>query len=156
MEKYVFKKLVNSKIHEFWHNKLCHDASQRPSLQYLRPQFIPLNGKPHLIWESSSSSPSATRAAIIQAKLLSGRYRTDALCSKWSDSPPSCSLPGCDKSPADTFHLLSGECDALRGCLANNLLNGLNILSKMPQLFDIVTQALNYNPHQWISIVLDP
>ena len=100
-----FKALIKKSVTAFWHQKLCNDVRNLPSLKFLRPAFLSLGGLPHLIWESCGSSPSAIRSATIQARLLSGRYRTDLLTSKYSGECGSCSIPGCLKWPADETHI---------------------------------------------------
>ena len=100
-------------------------------------------------------SRSAIQAAIIQARLISGRYRTDALLSKWSASPDVCSLPNCQHTPADIVHLLSGKCPALGEPLLLNLENNLKYLQAYPQLLPPVLKALNGSDVDWVTFLLD-
>ena len=69
---------------------------------------------PHPLWWTCGSSPSAVRAATVQAKMLSGRYRTCWLRRHFGvGESGSCRLPGCGMVQGDTAHLLSWECPAL-------------------------------------------
>ena len=40
--------------------------------------------RPHPIWSTAGSSPAKISMATVQALMLSGRYRTQLLCSHWS------------------------------------------------------------------------
>ena len=68
---------------------------------------------PHSIW-MSANSPFEVCKAVISARMLSDRYRTDKLMSKWSTDNPSgvCRLPGCEVRVGDLQHILL-ECPAL-------------------------------------------
>ena len=74
----VFKKTAKLKILDFWKQKLSEDAAPLPSLCYFKPQFMSLD-KPHIIWRSCGSNPYEIQKAVIQTRMLSGRYRDDSL-----------------------------------------------------------------------------
>ena len=82
-DKEKFKKLVRSRVIDHWEEKFRTEASVLPSLTYFHPQFMSL-AKPHPLWLSAGSNPHKVSKAIQQAKLLSGRYRTESLCRHWS------------------------------------------------------------------------
>ena len=63
--KYVFSKLVKKNVSDFWHRKFVESCSQKPSLRFLRPQFLPLFKGPHPLWLSCGSSASAVSGATI-------------------------------------------------------------------------------------------
>ena len=46
--------------------------------------------KPHPIWSTAGSSPAQVTMATVQAQMLSGRYRTQLLCSHWSPQADGC------------------------------------------------------------------
>ena len=140
----------------FWHSKLCQDAKALNSLRFLRCDFLLLNNRPHQIWESCGGSRTAVRSATIQARLLSGRYRCDALSSKWSGLSDHCSHPGCGKRPGDIVHYLSGDCLPLSSALRLNLSRGLSRLEPHPQLHFAVNNALRQDPEYWVKFILDP
>ena len=56
---------------------------------------------PHPLWTTAGSSPSKIAMATVQARMISGKYPTQALCSKWSNYDKSGICP------------LSHECAAL-------------------------------------------
>ena len=126
------------------------------SLHFIRTDFLPLGRGPHPIWTSRQSSSSAVNAAVIQARLLSGRYRTDYLASKWTGESGCCTLPGCGAMPGDTVHLLSGQCPALRKFLASSLAHGLNTLGSHPLLLKAAENALMSSPEDWVQFILKP
>ena len=100
---------------------------------------------------------SATRAACVQAKMLSGRYRTDYMISKWSGESGECLLPGCKAPKGDLIHLFSGYCPPLRMALALAIARGLSVLSAHPALLSPVHVALSSSDaYSWTSLILDP
>ena len=72
LNKERFKSLVKKAVVSYWHERLCEMVSLKPSLKLMRPQFLPLGKSPHPIWISSKHSPSATKSATLQAKILVG------------------------------------------------------------------------------------
>ena len=119
--KYKFKSHVKQKICEYWRTSLIAQARPLTSLRYLRLAFLPLGQGVHPLWKTCGSSPSAVRAATVQAKMLSGRYRSCWLRRNWTGESGECRLPGCGMVPGDVAHLLSAECPALKPSLATTL-----------------------------------
>ena len=146
-----FKRTVKSSVREFWHTTLLDQAASLPSLRYLRPAFLPLGQGPHPLWWTCRSSPSAVRAATVQAKMLSGRYR-----SCWSGESGACRLPGCGQVPGDVAHILSGECPALKPVLARTMVNINDILAPYPILQIPVETALQSGREVFSTYILDP
>ena len=139
-----------------WHAKLCSEVSQKPSLKLLRCHYIPLGSSPYPIWTSSRGSPTRVKAATQQAKILCGTYRSDAVLSRWSGDPESCSLPLCSASVGDILHLLSGSCPALRVPLQTTLRRSLHALLPYPFLYQHVISALSKPPLEWAKFIADP
>ena len=66
----------------------------------------------HSIWATAGASPTKVVMATQQARLLSGRYRTESLTSHWTHSSGFCRLsPTCNESE-DILHILK-TCPAL-------------------------------------------
>ena len=64
---------------------------------------------PHPLWLTATSNPYEINKAIVQARMLSGRYRTEGLCRFWSANPNGfCLLQSCSDShiKEDILHLL--------------------------------------------------
>ena len=68
-----FKSTVKTAIVAFWRNYHINQASPLRSLKNLRLKFLLLGVGAHPLWQTCNSSPSAVRAATVQAKMLSGR-----------------------------------------------------------------------------------
>ena len=92
----VFKKLVKSKVIDYWESKLRDEAASLKSLKYFHPEYLSLS-KPHPIWWTAGENPYEVSKAVVQCKMLSGRYCTLLLTSNWSDSRcSSCPAPHCN------------------------------------------------------------
>ena len=91
----------------YWEIKLRNEASSLKSLQYFNPRFMSLKW-PHPLWATVGSSPAKVAMATVQAQFLSGRYRTQHLCSLWSaHTSEFCQLSmTCLNQPEDVNHIL--------------------------------------------------
>ena len=87
--KTIFKTFVKKKVLCYWEVHLRAEAAELSSLGFFHPEYMSLN-KPHPIWSSAWSSPSEVSMALVQATMLSGRYRTEALASHWSPTSTGC------------------------------------------------------------------
>ena len=156
--KAYWKGLVRSKVADFWHTKLCKIAESKSSLKYLKCEFLELGKSPHPLWESCQGSHFAIKIACVQAKMLSGNYRSDAVLSKFSKTDnPSCKLPGCSSPLSDVTHLLSGTCPPLKESLLQGLKRGLSYLSSFPHLLPPILSILqSFDTTAWVQMVLDP
>ena len=155
--KFAYKALVRKRVADVWHQKLVESSSQKSSLKFFRPQFLPLLKGPHPVLLSCGNSISSVRAATIVVRILSGRYRDDKLLSRFNNSSGACSLPSCSSLCGDSLHLLSGECSALRDALLTTLNNCLHFLSiSHPILIPPVIDALHRGPLEFVRLILDP
>ena len=113
LPKLGFKKLVKKKVIDYWEQILRAEASPLPSLIYFKPFFMSLT-KIHPIWLTAGCSPSKVSMAVIQASMLSGRYRTEYLCRHWSKNKEGVCLlsPHCSSTTEDLPHILA-FCPAL-------------------------------------------
>ena len=155
--KLEYKAKVKSAINEYWHATLVKQAASLPSLCYLRLPFLPIGAGPHPVWWTCGSSSSAVRAATVQAKMMSGRYRSCWLRRHWSGESGACRLPGCGQVPGDVAHLLSAECPALQPYLATTLTHILAMLSPNKDLLSLFVNAVSDNDRESaVSYILDP
>ena len=93
----------------YWELHLRASASGLPSLQYFKPEFMSL-ARPHPIFTSAGSSPYSVAMAKVQSIMLSGRYRTEALSSHWSETRSAhCKTPHCKDLGIreDLLHILA-------------------------------------------------
>ena len=116
LSKAALKKLFKNHVIDFWQTKLRRDAAPLSSLEYFKPQFMSLQIT-HPLWTSCGSNSYEICKAIIQAKMLSGRYRTDQLLRHFSDNDGLCTL--CHQNiPGSIEHLLV-QCPVLDGMNSN-------------------------------------
>ena len=102
-----FKILVKKRVLDFWESKLRAAAlpEKLPSLKYFHPNFMSLC-KPHPLWTTAGSSPYEVNKACIQARMLSGRFRTEQLCRHWSKNKNGyCLAPKCKEVVEDIEHI---------------------------------------------------
>ena len=97
------------------------------------------------------------RAATVQAKMMSGRYRSCWLRRHWSGESGACRLPDCGQVPGDVAHLLSAECPALQPYLATTLTHILAMLSPNKDLLSLFVNVVSDNDKESAtSFFLDP
>ena len=108
-----YRKLVKKSVIRYWEETLRAEASPLSSLVYFRPGYMSLT-TPHPLWSTAGSSPSKIAMATIQAQMLSGRFRTELLCSHWSKNKTGVCLlsPSCSSTVEDLHHILA-HCEAL-------------------------------------------
>ena len=83
LKKEPFKKLVKQHVVDHWERHLRAEAVILDSLSFFKPNYLSLT-KPHPLWTTTGSSPVRVSMATVQAQMLSGRFRTEKLCSHWS------------------------------------------------------------------------
>jgi hypothetical protein len=90
------KTKAKSAVLEFWLDKFRTKADSLSSLLYLKTRFLGLT-KCHPMFRSCGSSPWQVEKATTQARLLSGRYRVEALSGHWVpwNRAGLCTLPDC-------------------------------------------------------------
>ena len=155
--KTIWKSAVKSAVCSHWHTKLSNEAAKLPSLCHLHTFFLPLGRGCHPLWRTCGPSSSAVRSATVQARMLSGRYRTDWLRRHWGPGESgACRLPSCTSPRGDLEHLLSAACPALAPTLAHTLTHTLDFLAPYPLLISTIQDALLREPEHFVSFLLDP
>ena len=156
LSKESYKKLTSKHVLDWWNDKLRADAAKLDSLHLFRSNFMSLS-KPHPIWTSAGSSPYEVKKATVQARMLSGRYRTCWLRRHWSGDPTgNCRIPGCSGMTGSLQHLATGECPALYGALVRAVAIWSSFLKETPNLFPIVKQYSLGPPEEFLSFLVDP
>ena len=153
--KEAFKHLTKKHVHHYWESKLILEASKLDSLVNFKPQYMSLS-TPHPLITSCGSNPYEVNKAVIQLKLLSGRYRSDSLLSNFHPSnPPTCQL-SCDQPDAigDVQHLLI-NCSALSPRRSILFEYWEKISSSSPIHKEIVQKIRNGPPVQLLQFLLD-
>ena len=81
--KQTFKKLAKAQVISYWELKLRQEASFLTSLVYFKPEYSSL-AAPHPIYLTAGSNPYEVAKAVVQGRMLSGRYRTEQMARHWS------------------------------------------------------------------------
>ena len=150
-----FKSVVKKSVIGYWEAKLRLEAAGLTSLKYFHPQNMSLSS-PHPLWLSASSPYEVTKATI-QAKMLSGRYRTELLCSHWSTNTNGwCLTPLCIglNLKEDLEHILV-YCPSL-AITRKNLQNfTVKYARANPILYQILSVYCNPCHPQFCQFILD-
>ena len=104
----IYKRLCKSAVIDFWENKLRQEAAILPSLSSVfNPSFHSLCNPHPLLW-TPGGNPHEVSKAVVQCKMLSGRYPTALLTKHWTsnNSDGSCSAPSCNEVPESLEHIL--------------------------------------------------
>ena len=111
---------------------------------------------PHPIW-TKAGSPFEVKKAVISARMLSGRYRTDRLTRFWSKSNPRglCRLPGCTGEEGSIQHILLFF-PALAPSRTKQIKHWSSFLVPRPWLFPVVAHYTLGSPEQHLQFLLDP
>ena len=115
LNKYSYKKLIKSRVIDFWETHLRAEALElrEHSLKYFKAEFMSLS-KPHLLWSTCGSNPYEIHKSVIQARMLSGRYITDQLSRHWTGNKLGlCSIPGCSGQEFGSLEHILLSCPAL-------------------------------------------
>ena len=151
-----WSRLTRAKVTDWWQVHLRGEADLLSSLEYFKPSFMSLSS-PHPIW-LSAGSPFEVRKAVVTARMLSGRYKTDRLCRHWTTSNPNglCRLPGCVDSPGDLLHILL-HCPALSDARAKAICHWSAFMVPRPWLLPIVANyTLHCDDRLQLQFLLDP
>ena len=149
-----YKLTTKQKVLDFWNLKFRAAAQSLDSLHMFKAEYMSLC-QPHPIWTTAGSSPFEVKKATVQARMLSGRYRTCWLRRHWSgDQTGHCRVPGCTDQPGTLQHLATGECSGLTGALTRSVALWKSFLQQNPILFPVVKQYSLSN--SFLSFLIDP
>ena len=157
LQKTSFKNTVKKAIFDFWEKKLRSDALTLSSLKYFKSQFYNLS-KPHLIWSTASTNPYEVDKAIIQARMVSGRYRCEQLRRHWTSNPGYCELEPCfTQSVRGSLEHMLLDCPALAHCRQSFISLCQQRLAPFPYLKDIFVKYLDNNSiENQVQLLVDP
>ena len=156
LTKASFKSQITQKVLDHWQVCLMKDASPMTSLIFFNPNFMSLSS-PHPLWTTCSSNPFETNKALIQAALVSGRYRTDYLSRHWNQLNPHgfCILcPGMFQF-GTVQHLLL-HCEALAEKRAKIIEMWSDQAKEDDHLHHLLKELLKSRPELLTQFLLDP
>ena len=155
-KKTEFKALVKKKIIDLWEHLLRDEATLLPSLGFFNPCFMSLQ-KPHHLWTTAGSSPAKVAKATVQALMLSGRYRTEALTRHWGQNKSgTCKLSTlCIDSIEDIPHILQ-FCPALTDTRKRLQDYTIEYASKLPDSVSaLLLSYCDLNSSNFVQFLLD-
>ena len=151
-----YKTLVRQKILDWWQKKLRAEAAPMKSLHLFNANFMSL-ARTHPIWTSAGSSPFEVEKAKVQARMLSGRYRTCWLRRHWSgDASGFCQIPGCSETPGTLLHIATGQCPSLAHARRKAAGSWHDFLVDNPLLFPLIDCITLGDPEEFLSFLVDP
>ena len=137
--KAVFKKKYKTNVIVYWEQKLRSHASGLRSLLYFKTSFMSLSSV-HPLWSTCSSNPYEVNKAVVQARMLSGRYRTQSLRSHFdSENVPHCKL--CSSNEVENLTHILIECQALESIRINVIRGWLE--TQQPSILNTVLESLH-------------
>ena len=111
--------------------------------------------KPHLLWTTCCGNSYELNKASIQAKYLSGRFRTEKLLAKFSSSNSEfCQLHPSTETVGDLYHHLI-FCEALQDRRQALFEYWKKISSENRTAYNILTEAICLPPDIFLQFILD-
>ena len=150
------KAMTRSAVLQVTLNKMRTKADSLPSLQYLKTSFLGLT-KCHPLFRSCGSSPWELEKATTQARILSGRFRVEALTGHWVpwNREGMCSLPDCwrtEQSHKGTLEAFLTSCPSLSDTRMELEQYNSSFLQTNPSLAHLVNKCLDMDRVQfWVD-----
>ena len=152
-----WKKSTKSSVTKVWLEKFRNEAASKPSLLHFRATHMSLSSTSP-IWTSCYNLPYETKKATVQARMLSGRYRTCWLRRHWAEEDTGmCRVPGCTGDlPGTLLHMATGQCPGLAAITAVAAAHWTSFLKVHPLLLPLIQVTINNSPEVFLSFLLDP
>ena len=111
---------------------------------------------PYPMW-ATARSPFEVKKAVVVARMLSGRYRTDRLVRHWSTTNPTgvCLLPGCSGEEVGSLEHILVYCPALSTVRSDIVKLWSNFMVPRKYLFPVVSN-LTKHENTFMQLLLDP
>ena len=152
--KEAFRKLVKSKLFDYWEVKFRSESSVLPSLPYFHPEFLSLRA-PHRLWTTAGRKPYEVAKARIQLLFLSSQYPCGKLTKNWSLTNPEgfCTFEDClNSSQLESPEHILMNCPAYSTVRTKMISMCLNV--KHPITKSLVTRILLTNSTEKIMQLL--
>ena len=109
--------------------------------------------RPHAIWWTAGANPYEVAKAVVQCRMISGRYRTLLLISNWSENGESCCpATSCTETDESLEHILL-ECPAYSQIRTNLVAKFKSV--KNEDLRKLALSALHQSPTFLMQFLLD-
>ena len=149
-----YKMNTKQKVLDYWNTKFRAAVNSLESLYMFKADYMSLC-QPHPIWSTAGSSPFEVKKATVQARMLSGRYRTCWLRRHWSGDPTGhCRVPGCSDQPGTLQHMATGKCPGLSDALIRAVSLWKTFLLQNPHIYPVVKKYSLGT--EFLSFLLDP
>ena len=152
LPKEQFKKMCKSHVIGYWEGVLRQEVSQLSSLMYFKAHFHSLVTPHPIIW-TPGANPYEVAKAVIQLKMLSGRYRTAVLTRHWgSNKSGCCPVPDCtEQESLEHLLVVCPYYDQYRTRLRSLWTN-----TKNQYLKSLVSEVLLSTTNELVQFILDP
>ena len=150
-----WKKLTKAKVIDFWEIKYRAQAALLPSLKYFNANYMSLTSTHPLF--RAARSPFEVRKAVVTARMLTGRYRTDQLARHWSKTNPQglCELPGCDGQSLGSLEHILLYCKALTQTRSAMVCHWQLFMSHRSYMIPLILE-LTSKEETFMQLLLDP
>ena len=113
---------------------------------------------PSAIWSSCGSGQYEVRKAVVQARMLSGRYRTCWLRRHWAEHESGvCRVPGCTgDTPGTLLHIATGQCPGLAAATAAAVITWSKHAGENILLQPLLQEYASADPEVFLGFLLDP
>ena len=125
------------------------------SLKYFKPEFYSLT-RAHYIWTTTSGFPFETSKSTVLARMISGRFRSEMFCRRFSNNSHGyCLSPYCHNVAGTMEHILvtCPSFNVLREYLYSMCLKRTVMF---PVLHQTVKDVLNSNEETKVQFFLEP
>ena len=152
----VFKRRVKSAISKYWENTLHDEASSLDSLHLFHPMNCSLE-ETHTVWTSAKDSPFECHKAVVLARMISGRFRTERLIRHWStvNREGYCLLKTCNSMIGSLEHMLI-SCPGLQSVRTRMQGMYLEKTSILVPLQRAISELFGASPEDQLQLILDP
>ena len=151
----IFKCMVKKAVLKYWTDCFHNEASSLESLHLFHPMNYSLQHT-HSVWTSAKGNPFECHKAVVLARMISGRYRTEKLVRHWSTTNREgyCMLDSCNKIVGSLEHMLI-TCPGLQDVRQRMRRLYFEKTSILVPLQEIVSEVLSSSPEAQLQLILD-
>ena len=156
LSKNQLKSLARKHVTEYWEDHLHHEARALSSLCFFNPQNFSLS-RTCSLWSFAGSNSFENSKALVVAKFLSGRFRTEYLARHWTPSNMHgyCLEDTCSKIIGDLKHLLI-DCPAMAPTRHRLINFWIEKTATCPILGPIFLRIIYSDANEMTQFILDP